>query len=289
LLRHRRRVVRGASRSRATRTTRAPSYHFRRIDTGHSPDRAFFAWRSATRSTSCGLAGRRRSSLVRRPTALLGFVPFAGLIPPTGGRATLRCLGGRSRAAGSASVPAACRRFTIELGISAGPGPRVVRAPASAPIDFRRGDRPPVGESSDLQKRSAGDGVASTSGLRLPSAIRLPGTVWPDARSCLGLCLLQGCGHISTCIGPGSTPVPIINPRTRDAGNSFARGDSYPLMGFATRLLDGNVSGAARRSDRDREGALGLRSGASSLQRIEGLMPCRSARITETRSGRLPV
>jgi hypothetical protein len=42
------------------------------------------AFRYPFSSQRC-LAGRRRSSLVRRPTALLGFVPFAGLIPPTGG------------------------------------------------------------------------------------------------------------------------------------------------------------------------------------------------------------
>jgi hypothetical protein len=38
----------------------------------------------------------------------------------------------------------------------------------------------------------------------------------PRDRSCLGLCLLQGCGHFLTCIRAGSTPPGSSNPKGRD-------------------------------------------------------------------------
>ena len=88
---HRPPMAQTSSRSRATRTTQAPSLGLRRPITGHSPIRAFFAWRSATRS-SFARPGRTTQVLPffvsRRPTALLGFDPFAGLLPQAGGRAT---------------------------------------------------------------------------------------------------------------------------------------------------------------------------------------------------------
>jgi hypothetical protein len=91
-----------------------------------------------------GLAGRRRSSLVRRPTALMGF--------------QIRALrrfhpdDGWNRVA----IDAADRSgfFADRLfgaGVSTGPGPRAVGRLSSAPIYFRRGDRPPV-EKSEICK-----------------------------------------------------------------------------------------------------------------------------------------
>jgi hypothetical protein len=81
--------------------------------TGHSPNRAFFAWRSATRlgllALSCGafyrrrtepsrcLAGRRRSSLLLfavRRRSWGSTTPFAGLLPQPGGHASLASRGG---------------------------------------------------------------------------------------------------------------------------------------------------------------------------------------------------
>ena len=58
--------------------------------------------------------------------ALLGFFPFAGLLPQPGGRAEH------------------ARRLNTQRDISAGPGPRAVRAAPFAPIDFRRGGPAPV-------------------------------------------------------------------------------------------------------------------------------------------------
>jgi len=78
-------------------------------------------------------------------------------------------------------------------GISAGPGPRAVRASTSAPIDFRRGDRSPVGGNTICKSGRPGMCMASTSGLGLPSAIRCPGarlageTILPWALPLAGL------------------------------------------------------------------------------------------------------
>jgi len=140
-------------------------------ETDHSPNRAFFAWRSATRSSfrlgftffhvtrAIALPGRTTQvfpSAFRRPTAFLGFNrPFAGFIPQPGGRATFASHG-------------AFDQHTVVLvviDISAGPGPRAVRASASVPIDFRRGDRSPVGVNKICKSDRPGMRMASTSGL----------------------------------------------------------------------------------------------------------------------------
>jgi hypothetical protein len=70
-------------------------------------------------------------------------------------------------------------------------GPTCRSRQSSAPIDFRRGD-PSAGRM--LRSSKAGEPgmmLASTSGLRLPSAVRSRG-LRPRVRSCLGLCLFQG-------------------------------------------------------------------------------------------------
>jgi len=105
--------------------------------------------------------------------------------------------------------------------------------PASAPVYFRRGDRSPVGNHCDLQKQSAGDGVASTSGLRLPSAVRLLGTRSAgETRPALGFASCRVIGHLSPCIGRARPRLPIIRLRNIAAPHLLTRDDSYPLMGF---------------------------------------------------------
>ena len=147
-----------SSRSRATRTTQAASLGLRR------PQRVIRQIAPSSRGVplpiraSLSLAGRRRSSLL-----------YSSSSGAHGVQHVLR----RFNPAGRVDTPrllcmARVREHTVVHGhidISAGPGPRAVRAPASAPIDFRRGDRSPVGVNTICEKRSAGDAVASTSGL----------------------------------------------------------------------------------------------------------------------------
>jgi hypothetical protein len=161
-------------------------------------------------------------SAFRRPTAFMGFNrPFAGLIPQPGGHATLASRGARDQHT----------VVLVVIDISAGPGPHAVRASASAPIDFRRGDRSPVGVNKICKSDRPGMRMASTSGLWLPSAVhlvsaRLAGeTILPWALP------LAGLSGTLLCIGRA-------RPRYRSpapgspANNSFAADDSYPLMGF---------------------------------------------------------
>ena len=194
-------------------------------ETGHSPNRAFFAWRSATRlgfrlgalslarspEPSRCLAGRRRSSLLLSSSdgapgvhhTLRRFDPSAGW----------------TRRNACVRVAADSREHTVVLirvDISARPDPRAVRASASAPIDFRRGDRSPVGVTGSAKAVGRGCGwrrlLGFDSRLRsAPSAL-----VWLTKRSCLGLCLLQGCRAHFAVHRPGSTPLPITNPRSAD-------------------------------------------------------------------------
>ena len=136
-------------------------------ETGHSPNRAFFAWRSATRlgfrlgalslarspEPSRCLAGRRRSSLLLSSSdgapgvhhTLRRFDPSAGW----------------TRRNACVRVAADSREHTVVLirvDISARPDPRAVRASASAPIDFRRGDRSPVGVTGSAKAVGRGCG-----------------------------------------------------------------------------------------------------------------------------------
>jgi len=161
-------------------------------------------------------------SAFRRPTAFLGFNrPFAGFIPQPGGRATFASHG----ASDQHTV------VLVVIDISAGPGPRAVRASASAPIDFRRGDRSPVGVNKICKSDRPGMRMASTSGLWLPSAVR-PVSARLAHETILPWALpLAGLSGTSLCIG-------WARPRYRSpasgppANNWFATDDSYPLMGL---------------------------------------------------------
>jgi len=92
-------------------------------------------------------------------------------------------------------------RDPLAFGISAGPGPRVVCRLSSAPIYFRRGDRSPVGENQICKSDRPGMSVAFDFWASLPSAVRFRGTSRPRKRSCLGLCLLQGCRALDRASG----------------------------------------------------------------------------------------
>jgi hypothetical protein len=117
------------------------------------------------------LAGRRRSSLSLSPSSdgVHGVLrPFAGLLPLSGWTRHA-CFAWR------AGAHRCARRFDI----SAGPGPRAVRASASAPIDFRRGDRSPVGVTRSA--KAIGRGCEWLRLLGFVSRLRslAPAHVWP--------------------------------------------------------------------------------------------------------------
>ena len=156
---------------------------------GSFANRAFFAWRSATRLGHSSAwpddAGPSLLLSVVRRRSWGSTVPFAGLIPQPGGHSR--------RINPAAWQVASSRRPACRFGISAGPGPRVVRASASAPIDFRRGDRTPVEKKEICQSDRPRMRMASTSGLRSRLRSVSLAHVRPERRSCLGLCLLQGC------------------------------------------------------------------------------------------------
>jgi len=103
-----------------SRRTRRSSFCLRRLGLaarmGHSPTRPL---RAAFRYPLPGAIARPcrtsgPSLFVPRPAALLGFIPFAGLIPLTGGHT------------------AQMRRLNIVSDISVRPGPPAVRADSSA-------------------------------------------------------------------------------------------------------------------------------------------------------------
>jgi hypothetical protein len=82
-----------------------------------------------------------------------------------------------------------------------------------------------------------GMGMASTSGLRLPSAVRLLGArSAEEARPALGFSSCRVIGHLSPCIGRARPRLPITRLRNIVAPHSLTRDASYPLMGLATIL-----------------------------------------------------
>jgi hypothetical protein len=150
-------------------------------------------------------------------------------------------------------------------------------ASTSAPIDFRRGDRPPVGEQ-DLQKRSAGDSMASTSGLRSRLRSASPAAaLGRRSDPALGLASCRVVGHFSVH-RPGSTPVPIIRHRNI-VGKSFAA--DIPIRSWAwrrsfpSRTTEDRTRDASHvpESIRDCE-VLSLRGSVAALQRLDGADAC---------------
>ena len=164
----------------------------------------------------------------------MGFnTSFAGLIPQPGGHATLALHG-----ASSASTPLCTVTSTF--------------LPVRAHVPFVP-LRPPrlifVGVTDRLLEltrsaKSDRPGMRWRRLLGFDSRLRsvAPAHVWPERRSCLGLCLLQGC-RARSCASAGLDPATDHQPPERRADNSFAAGDSYPLMG----LLDVPSHHALRR------------------------------------------
>jgi hypothetical protein len=191
-------------------------------DTGHSPNApSSRGVPLPVRAQRC-LAGRRRSSLSSSPDGAHGVQH------------------------GPSQVCSRCRVDTPRLLHVAGSRtPLCVRStflPVRAHVPFVP-PRPPrlifVGVTDRLLEvtRSAKaigrgqDGIdfwASRSRLRSVS----PALVGPGKRSCLGLCLLQGCRTHCRASPAGSTPLPITNLRTRSTANTFAASVPYPLMGL---------------------------------------------------------
>jgi hypothetical protein len=193
--------------------------------TGHSPNRAFFAWRSATRSgfrlpeTPSSPASHARCLAGRRRSSLQLFVVRRRSWGST--RPSQICSLSR------VDAPRLLRRDELEhtfpaclrLDISAGPGPRAVRASASAPIDFRRGDRSPVGVQRDLQKRSAGDADGVDFWASAPVCGPLTQRSFGRASDpALGFASCRVVGHVAVH-RPGSTPIPITS--LRSAGRTY--------------------------------------------------------------------
>jgi hypothetical protein len=235
-----------SSRSRATLSTQASSLRLRRpqrVIRQIAPSSrgvplpvraAALPGRATQTFPSCFAVARRRSWGSTRP--------FAGLIPLTGGRSRHTMV--------AAWQATSSRRSTCRLGISAGPGPRVVRASASAPIDFRRGDRPPVGGNEICKSDRPGMRMASTSGLQLPSAVRRSGTRSSRATILPWALPLAGLSGTFPCIAPGPTPRAITSPRNRHTASYLPR--AAPIHSWAWRRSFRSRTtsdGTARRAD----------------------------------------
>jgi len=150
-------------------------------------------------------------SCVSRPAALMGFRPFAGLLPQASGRAFLP---DRAHMSFVASRP-----------------PRLIFVGV-------------IGRCLDhlwreIGRRSIADfvvGVALDFWASLPSAIRIPNNRAGD-RSCLGLCLLQGC-RARCCAFDRARPRSDHQPPPAHARNFVRPHTDYPLAGFRnTRRL----------------------------------------------------
>jgi hypothetical protein len=123
---------------------------------GHSPNAPFSRGVPLPVRPQRGLVGRCRSSLVHRPTALMGFQITLRRFTPSDGWTSFSgaSCSTRLNKSGFFADPLAFH------GISAGPGPRVVSRLLSAPIDFRRGDRPPVGNHAICKSDRPGISMA---------------------------------------------------------------------------------------------------------------------------------
>jgi hypothetical protein len=148
-----------------------------------------------------------------------------------------------------------------------GPTCRFARR-ASDPIDFRRADRSApgggvVGRGLFLSARRSTSGLRS----RLRSVSR---SNEPRDRSCLGLCLLQGCGRVSAH-AIGLDPNRITSLRDPAGSLIVANRASLSAHGFSTLAPIAN-----RRKSRP-------------FSVLMGLMPCRPERLRGPSEGQLPV
>jgi hypothetical protein len=239
-------------------------------DPGHAPTRPL-ARCSATRSSGCrGPAGRRflpsygKKLLPARVCSsggAHGVLPFAVLIPLTGGLTSLPC---------RAHVP-------------------FVPA-ASAPIYFRRGDRPPVGNTSESKRRSIWTRMASTSGLRSRLRSDVTADFWPGYRSCLGLCLLQGFGHAA--VHPDrARPRSDHQPPGTHARVLARRAAAHPQSahGFSASFPTVTCYRETCSVGHIPVCAACWRRGSPSLQRIDGADASPTRTSLETGAGKLPV
>ena len=260
-----------SSRSRATRTTSSAFAMTPPPEMGHSPNRAFFAWRSATRlelsSAWSDDAGPSLLLSVVRRRSWGSTAPFAGLIPHPGGHSRHMDV--------AAWQVASSRRPTCRFGISAGPGPPVVRAPASAPIDFRRGDRPPVGVNEICKSDRPRMRMASTSGLhsRLRSISRAARLATRNDPA-LGFASCRVVGHVAAHRS-GLDPAADHQPPEPGAVNSFAARDSYPLMGLPTSFPSRAISASCSPGSPGLRSRLAFASDVVPYSVLMGLMPCR--------------
>lgn len=135
-------IVRAGGVGETAPHARERSGHFERrrsdlpLEPGHAPTRSL-AWRSATRTSRTPQPGRASVLPSSRPAALLGFVPSQVCSREPGG-----CTEQARRLHDDRDLTAATHRFARHYCRS---GPTCRSCRSSAPIDFRRGDRPPVG------------------------------------------------------------------------------------------------------------------------------------------------
>jgi len=181
----------------------------------------------------------------------MGFqldAPFAGLIPRTGGLFARRC-SRFARAKRLKDTRVLRRDLCSADGISAGPGPRAVRRRSSAPICFRRGDRPLVEKSEICKSDRPGMSARFDFWASLPSAVRRRGTRRPRRRSCLGLCLSQGCRTRAAsheddrATGRARPRFRITSLRARARTHTLSVSVPYPLVGFSGSSLRRGLPG----------------------------------------------
>lgn len=196
--------------------------------------------------------------------ALLGFFPFAGLLPQPGGHAEQS------------------RRLNTQLDISAGPGPRAVRAASFAPIDFRRGGPAPV----KCVQRAVEPGMTRlrllgfSSRLRSVSTAFGRGSILPWALPLAGL-------WARFCASVRARPRPYHQPPGRLRRQRCRFAVPYPLMGFVAPLRATRVRRAARQSlaacgdAAPPSPALQRIDGADALPFLSGSSPTRIGSLSE--------
>jgi len=201
---------------------------------GHAPTRPLARCSATRRSGHRTALPDEGSSLWSPSGGAPGVAPFAGFIPRAGGRA------------------AQVRRLNVS-DISVRPGPRVVRAFASAPIYFRRGDRPPVGEHGKLEGGRSGICWRRLLGFA-PVCGPIRDLRRPRIDPALGFASCRIYGHDLPCIATGLNPTgyqwgsadPITSLRSPTPAVLRAAVRSYPLLGFRRLLPDRGAIPKAR-------------------------------------------
>jgi hypothetical protein len=199
-----------SSRSRATHTTRAPSLRLRRPQRVIRHDRAFFAWRSATRLEHCTAwpddAGLPFSLVVVvRRRSWGSSAPFAGLIPLSGGLITLASHDARSPKH-TVALRASRRHFCRS-------GPTCRSCLPRPPRLIFVGVTDRLLDKHDLQKRSAGDVDGVDFWALTPVCGPPPRRTFGRRRDpAMGFASCRVVGH-SPCIGRARPRLPITSLR----------------------------------------------------------------------------